>query len=65
MGGNYDADLKRLLRAAGCYFVRNGKGSHEIWYSPLTNRHFALPANCCVRHTANGVLKDAGLPKAF
>jgi predicted RNA binding protein YcfA (HicA-like mRNA interferase family) len=53
------------LQKAGCYFVREGKGSHEIWYSPLTNRTFTVPANIVSRHLANTILKQAGLPKAF
>lgn len=65
MGRNFDADLKRILRNAGCRFERQGKGSHEIWYSPLTEQYFTLPTNCVMRHTANGILKQAGLPKAF
>ena len=47
-------------------FVRQGKGSHEIWFSPITNRTLqSCPRNTVKVHTANGVLKDAGLPKAF
>lgn len=42
-----------------------GQGYHEIWYSPLTDRHVTIPTNCVVRHTANGILKQAGLPKHF
>ena len=57
--------LKALLSDAGCYFVRQGKGDHEIWYSPLTNTNFPVDSNIKSRHTANKTLKDAGLPKAF
>jgi hypothetical protein len=53
------------LRAAGCTLVRQGKGSHEIWHSPLTRRNFAVPINIPSRHTANAILRQAGLPKAF
>jgi predicted RNA binding protein YcfA (HicA-like mRNA interferase family) len=45
--------------------VRPGKGSHEIWHSPITQRNFSLPGTTKSRHTANEVLKQAGLPKAF
>ena len=34
MGGNLYPELVRLLREAGCEFVRSGKGSHELWYLP-------------------------------
>lgn len=58
-------ELAERLREAGCYFVREGKGSHEIWHSPITRRAFTVPANIVSRHLANAVLKQAGLPKAF
>ncbi|MCA2627774.1 MULTISPECIES: type II toxin-antitoxin system HicA family toxin [unclassified Microcystis] len=57
--------LKKLLSAAGCYFERQGKGDHEIWYSPLTERRFVVDNTIKSRHTANVVLKQAGLSKAF
>jgi predicted RNA binding protein YcfA (HicA-like mRNA interferase family) len=65
MGSKLYRDLARLLREAGCEFVRQGKGSHEIWYSPVSRRRFSVPRNVVKVHTANDVLKDAGLPKAF
>jgi ribosomal protein L16/L10AE len=57
--------LRALPRNSGCTRVRPGKGSHEIWYSPLTKRHFAVSARIKSRHTANAILKQAGLPKSF
>ncbi|MCB1175835.1 MAG: type II toxin-antitoxin system HicA family toxin [Leptospiraceae bacterium] len=62
---NYTPAVKKLLREAGCSVVRSGKGDHEIWQSPMTNRHFPIDHAIKSRHTANGVLKQAGLPKAF
>ena len=38
-------ELADILRQAGCRFERQGKGSHEIWYSPITRRAFTVPAN--------------------
>jgi predicted RNA binding protein YcfA (HicA-like mRNA interferase family) len=58
-------DLIAILRANGCHLVRTGKGSHEIWYSPVNNRHVTVPRSTKSRHSANDVLKQAGLPKAF
>ncbi len=57
--------LKKVLREAGCYFVRQGKGDHEIWYSPITKRFFVVDSKIRSRHTANAILKQAGLPKQF
>ncbi len=57
--------LKKYLSEAGCYFVRHGKGDHEIWFSPISNRTVTVDNNNLSRHTANGALKQAGLPKRF
>jgi predicted RNA binding protein YcfA (HicA-like mRNA interferase family) len=65
MGGNLYPELIRLLRADGCEFVRAGKGSHELWRSPRTNKLLVVPRDTVKRHTANAILKDAGLPKTF
>ena len=65
MSSSLTPKLKKLLVKAGCSFERQGKGDHEIWYSPITNRRFVVDNAIKSRHTANGVLKQAGLPKAF
>lgn len=65
MVSTFDRELARLLREAGCSFVRPAKGSHELWFSPITAKHFTVPQGMVSRHTANAVLKQAGLPKAF
>ena len=57
--------LSRLLQDAGCELRRQGKGSHEIWYSPMTGRTFSVPANIASQRLANEILRQAGLPKAF
>lgn len=62
---DFTPELKRLLRDAGCRFERPGKGDHEIWSSPMTGLRFPVDAKIKSRHTANAVLKQAGLPKAF
>ncbi|EJC73956.1 LOW QUALITY PROTEIN: YcfA-like protein [Rhizobium leguminosarum bv. trifolii WSM2012] len=61
----YLRELKRVLLKAGCEYVRPGKGDHEIWYSPISSRHFTVDHGVKSRHTANETLKQAGLPKAF
>ena len=63
--GDMERDLKRILKDAGCSFVRPGKGDHEIWWSPLSNQHFVVDAGIKSRHTANAILKQAGMPKNF
>jgi len=58
-------ELVAILRAHGCNRVRSGKGSHEIWFSPVSGRHITVPRTTKSRHTANDVLKQAGIPKKF
>jgi len=61
----YLRELKRLLEEAGCRFHREGRGDHEIWFSPISDRYFTVDRGTKSRHTANETLKQAGLPKAF
>ena len=62
---SWTPELKQILRDHGCYFGRQGKGDHEIWYSPITRRYFPVDSKILSRHTANAVLKQAGIAKAF
>ena len=61
MVASYGRELKRILRENGCQFVRNGKGDHEIWFSPITNLNFTVDAGTRKRFTAEAVLKQAGI----
>ena len=65
MSASFTPELKKILSEAGCYFERQGKGDREIWYSPITQRRFVVDSSIKSRYTANAVLKQAGLPKAF
>ncbi|MCC7346923.1 MAG: type II toxin-antitoxin system HicA family toxin [Variibacter sp.] len=58
-------ELIAILRAHGCRLVRAGKGSHEIWFSPISEKHVTVPRSTKSRRTANEVLKQAGIPKSF
>jgi hypothetical protein len=62
---DFSPELKRILRQHGCRCERVGKGDHEIWFSPVTNRRFPVDSKIKSRHTANGVLKQAGIEKQF
>lgn len=61
----YTGPLKKNLKKAGCYFERQGKGDHEIWFSPISGTRFPVDNDIKSRHTANEVLKQAGLDKQF
>jgi predicted RNA binding protein YcfA (HicA-like mRNA interferase family) len=62
MKGFY-AQLIQILKANKYYYVRQGKGSHEIWSNG--SKTLIVPFNCYSRHTANQVLKDAGINHHF
>lgn len=55
----YEKQVKELLRKYGWAWLRSGKGSHEIW----ANRNKSVSVNnvCKSRHTANKILKAAGI----
>lgn len=63
MGSGYYDVLTSLFKRYECTFVKQGKGSHEIWNSPITNNNFTVPVTVASRHTANGILKQAGIPE--
>ncbi|MGA3401941.1 MAG: type II toxin-antitoxin system HicA family toxin [Acetobacteraceae bacterium] len=65
MPGSLYRDLVDILLRSNCSFHRQGKGSHEVWHSPLNGRYFSIPSNISSRRLANQILKEAGLPKAF
>lgn len=65
MSSNFSSELKKILKKSECRFVRFGKGDHEIWYSPVSGKHFPVDGMIKSRHTANAVLKQAGLEKRF
>ncbi len=61
----YGKLVRDQLLAGNCWFVRHGKGDHDIWMSPNANRPLTVPVNIDSRHTANKVMKDAGLSHRF
>ena len=65
MASSFTPEVKQLLTSHGCRFERRGKGDHDIWYSPITRRHFVVDTAIKSRHTANAVLKQAGIGKRF
>ena len=44
---------------------RQGRGDHEIWWNSQTRVSLTVDKKLRSRVTANEILKDAGLPKAF
>lgn len=64
MPKDFYPELAALLYAAGWRRLENAKGSHEKWRHPEVAHTVIVPRSKS-RHTANTVLKQAGLPKAF
>ncbi len=64
MPKDYYPQLAALLHAAGWRRAVNAKGSHEKWRHP-DRAHVVIVPRSKSRHTANSVLRQAGLPKAF
>ena len=62
---DFGPEVRQILAAAGCRFRRHGHGDHDIWFSPISNRCFTVDGKIKSRHTANAVLKQAGLDKHF
>jgi hypothetical protein len=61
---DFGKTVRLKLSEAGCEFLRRGKGDHDIW--PTRNgKRLVVPVQIKSRRPANGILKDAGLPKAF
>ncbi|MFN6529255.1 type II toxin-antitoxin system HicA family toxin [Nostoc sp. ChiSLP03a] len=50
MSVSFTPEVKKLLTEAGCYFKRQGKGDHEIWYSPITDNNFVVDSKIKSRH---------------
>lgn len=59
----HSRDLIKELKANGCVLIRQGKGSHQIWYSPKTGKTFpvAHPNEDIKIGTLKSIKKSAGL----
>ena len=59
------AELSRKLRALGCVLKRQGKGSHEIWHSPMVNRSAVIPNHPgdIPPATLRAILKQLGIQR--
>ena len=62
---SWTPEVKAVLVRTGCTYVRAGKGDHEIWFSPQSNRYFPVDHKILSRHTANAIMKQAGLEHRF
>ena len=61
----YEKKVRDILSQNGCIFKRRGTGHHDIWYSPITNRHVTVDTKIKSRHTANAIMKQSGINHKF
>lgn len=61
----YEKKVRTILTENGCKFVRHGKGDHDIWYSPITDRNITVDGKIKSRHTANEIMKQIGIRYRF
>ena len=61
----YEKRGRDKLASSGCRFIHRGKGDHDIWYSPITNKTFPVNHRIKSRHTANAIMKQSGIAYKF
>ena len=57
-------DVIRRLKKLGFEFDRQAKGSHEIWYNPVTRRRVVIPnhpGKDIPQKTLRTIIKQSGL----
>lgn len=61
----YEKKVRNILTENGCEFLRHGKGDHDIWFSPITNRKVVVDGKIKSRHVANEIMKQSGINHRF
>ena len=61
----YEKKVRDILAENDCKFIRHGKGDHDIWYSPITDRNVVVDGKIKSRHTANEIMKQSGISHRF
>ena len=61
----YEKKVRDVLKSNGCHFLRRGKGDHDIWQNPATNKSFPVDSKIKSRHMANRIMKEAGIDYKF
>ena len=61
----YEKRVRDILSQNGCTFQRRGKGDHDIWYSPITQRSITVDIRIKSMHTANAIMKQSGINYKF
>ena len=62
MNGYYKQVVEQLKKN-GYSYLRPAGGAHEMWAKG--SHHQTVSSNCASRHTANGIMKQAGIAHRF
>ena len=57
----YERQVRNLLKEHGFSMERRPRGSHDIWSDG--DLEISVPSTIKKRHTANAILKEAGIPE--
>ena len=60
---DYGREVRKILKNEGFMVERNPRGNHVIWSNGRVK--VTVPAKIKSRHTANGILKQAGIEFKF
>lgn len=61
----FEKKVRKILKEYNCIKVREGKGDHEIWYSPINGLNFVVDGKIKSRFTANAIMKQSGINYKF
>ena len=61
----YEKKVRKILKENGYSFLRQAKGDHEMWHNPILNKSVSVDGKIKSRHSANGILKEAGIKYKF
>ena len=59
MASNFYNQVIEELERNGFRFLRQAKGSHEMWVDDSTGQKVSVPAKIRSRHTASDIIKSA------
>lgn len=59
-------ELTKRLQELGCYELRQGKGSHIVWYNPTTQQVAAIPdwgGKDLAPGTVRAIIRELGIDR--
>lgn len=62
---DYGREVRKILAAHGWYLHRMAKGDHELWAAKHSPLKITDDRTIKSRHTANGIMKRAGIGHRF